>query len=93
MKQETTTIQTKGVSIDVKEKADQNAKAAGFSSIQDVLRIIIIDIANGELPLKIDWSYKRRKAIREALDDYERGDYIEYDSSKPLSEQIDGKSE
>lgn len=87
----TTTIQTKNVDVKIKEKAEQVAKSAGFSSLQDVIRIVVIDIAQGELPLKMDWRRRPRDPeLREALDDYSAGKYATLDPDKTLSEQILG---
>jgi antitoxin component of RelBE/YafQ-DinJ toxin-antitoxin module len=84
------TIQTKNVDIEVKRKADEVAKKAGFGGLNDAIRLFVADLASGELYItqpKIE--NKALKArIRQALKEYEEGRYTILDPNRSLSDQI-----
>ena len=71
----TTVVQTKNVAIDVKERAEKRAVEAGYNSIQDVIRIFLIDVANGRFPLKLAWGDGLDPEVQKSLEDYRNGRY------------------
>lgn len=87
----TVTIQTKNVDVKIKNKAEKVIKDAGLSSLQDVIRIMIIDIANGRLPLRIDWGTVKDEELKESIQDYKDGKLTKIKAGQKLSEVIGTK--
>jgi hypothetical protein len=84
-----TTIQIKNVKIDVKEKAEKRVKEAGFSSLQDVIRLMVIDISKGRFPLTMSWSVANDAELTKALDDFKNGRYKTANTAKGLDSILD----
>ena len=89
----TVTIQTKNVDLEIKKKAEKVVKEAGMSSLQDVIRIIIIDIAEGRMPVRMAWgSTAKDPEIRESLEQYMRGEYTTVKPGQKLSDAIKSRN-
>ncbi len=84
----TMTVQTTNVNVKIKEKADKVAQEAGFNSVQDVIRIFLKDLSEGEIPLKMNWGYTRNPDLNESIRQYKNGQYKELKENEKLSDKI-----
>lgn len=82
------TVQTKNVRKDVKERAELAAKEAGFSSLQDVIRLAIVNIASGNLDINFGLSPRQVISLKKSISDYKKGNYTVLTPNTSLSEQI-----
>jgi len=67
------TIQTKNVDVEIRDKAEKVVREAGWSSLQDVIRIMIIDIANERVPVRMAWGAALDPEVRKSIEDYKAG--------------------
>jgi hypothetical protein len=83
----TITLQTTGVPLKTKQKADKRAKKEGFNSVQDLVRIFLKDYSEGRYEVSLNLR-ARHPEVRQSLDEYERGEYIEVNPNKDIFAQI-----
>jgi antitoxin component of RelBE/YafQ-DinJ toxin-antitoxin module len=85
---DTVTVQTKNVDAEIRDKAEKIVRKAGFSSLQEVIRIMIVDIANERLPVNMDWGAARDPDVRKALQEYEEGKVTRVKKGQLLSDAL-----
>ncbi len=85
----TITLQTKGISLAVKKKADKVAKKKGYNSVQDVVRMFVNDFANEKTDIKRTWGAGLDPEVQEALAEYRRGETHLLDLNLPVEEAMD----
>ncbi len=65
-----TTLQIKNVDVSAKEKAEKFAKTAGFTSLQDVLRLFIIQISSEKIDINLEIKLHQDEVIENAVQEY-----------------------
>jgi len=85
---DTVTVQTKNVDVKIRDKAEKIVREAGFSSLQEVIRVMIIDIANERLPVSMDWGAAKDPDVRKSLKEYEEGKVVRVRPGQKLSEAL-----
>ena len=85
---DTVTVQTKNVDVKIRDKAEKIAREAGFSSLQDVIRIMIIDIANEQLPINMNWGAANDPEVRQAIEEYKQGKYSVLKKGQKITDTI-----
>ncbi len=85
---DTVTVQTKNVDVKIRDKAEQVVRKAGFSSLQEVIRVMIIDIANERLPVSMDWGAAKDPDVRKSLREYEEGKVVRVKPGQKLSDTL-----
>ena len=83
-----TTVQTKKVQLAVKEKAEAYAKKAGYTSLQDVIRLFIIDLAKGRFPLGVNWGDALDPEVQESIDQIKKGNFKVIRPDQSISEVL-----
>ncbi len=73
MKAKYVTLQTRNIPIDVKERAEANAREAGFSSLQDYVRVMVRNLSIVNVPVKIDVSLHNDPEFLKAMKDVREG--------------------
>lgn len=79
------TLQTRGVSVDLKEKAEKRAEKDGFSSFQDVIRLFVKLYAENGFA-GISWGAGLDKDVIKSIEDYKKGNTITLHENQKLSE-------
>ena len=82
------TIQTKNVDTEIRDRAEKIVREAGLSSLQDVIRVMVIDIANGRLPVRIDWGVPKDPEVRKSIKEYSQGQFTTLKKGQKLSNSI-----
>jgi len=72
------TLQTRGVSVNVKSKAEEAAVEMGFSSLQDAVRLFVRQLADRKINLELDLAYE----------DYSKGNYIDIKPGEDIRRKL-----
>ena len=79
------------ISKELNEQLKEKIKDAGFSSINEVVRFLLTNFANGKLGIAFtnqqqEMNYE--ELLLEGLNEYRRGETIPLDPSKNINEQL-----
>jgi len=83
------------ITLELKEKLKQKAEEIGFSSISDIVRLLITNFAKGNLNLSLVYKPKEiaeetdlKSIVAEGLVEYKKGKTKKLDFSKSLHDQF-----
>lgn len=69
----TTTIQTRGVEVEVKERVDDIARMEGLDGLQGLVRVFLRRVASGKIHVSDVFEGSLGHEVEEAFSEYEQG--------------------
>ena len=89
MSRKNITLQTRGVSIETKERAEKKAQKGGFENLQDFVRYVVERLADDEdffIKKSYTMSPALEKEVARSMKDYKEGRYIVLKTSEDINE-------